>query len=711
MDENAILRPGDTCWRLEHAERVAFLVDGAAYFSAARDAIRRARQSVLLLAWDIDSRVRLTPDGPDDDLPPGFGDFLNQVVADTPGLHAYILTWDFAMIYALEREWLPVYKLGWRTHRRLHFHMDGAHPTGASHHQKVLVIDDQVGFVGGLDFTKRRWDTPEHRAEHPRRVDPDGIAYGPFHDVQMAVDGPVTEALGKLSRERWYRATGKRLPAPAAVSGHSVWPVALEADVTNVHVGIARTEPAYDGRRRVHEVERLFLESIAQARHLIYIENQYFTSHAIADALSRRLWEADGPEVVLLLPFRSSGWLEQRTMDVRRAGAIQRLRNADRFDRLRVLYPFTKGAQEAYVNLHSKVCLVDERFAHIGSANLSNRSMGLDTECDLAFEAETRDHARAIAALRSRLLAEHLGRDAAEVQRTFNREGSLIRTLDFLAGPGRGLRPLTIDKMGPNFELTDSRLFDPEKPMDAEQLVDQLLPQEAWMPASRRLLGLAALLALVILAGVVLRGTEAGGWVWREALGEAAAWLRVHPLGFLAIMGGFLLGGLLIIPVTLLIALTVFLTGPVPGAVYALFGTVFSAALTFGIGRALGRNRIRRLASQRLNRFSRGLVARGVLAVVAVRLVPVAPFSVVNVMAGASAVPFGPFLVGTLIGMAPGVFAIALFVDRLEAALREPHALNFGLLIAVVVLVALGAVVIKHWVAGFRKHPRVETDA
>ena len=74
------------------------------------------------------------------------------------------------MLFATDREWLPVYKMDWTTHRRLHFHLDKHYPAGASHHQKIVVIDDRVAFVGGLDFALGRWDTSGHLADDPRRL-------------------------------------------------------------------------------------------------------------------------------------------------------------------------------------------------------------------------------------------------------------------------------------------------------------------------------------------------------------------------------------------------------------------------------------------------------------------------------------------------------------------------------------------------------------
>jgi phosphatidylserine/phosphatidylglycerophosphate/cardiolipin synthase-like enzyme len=197
--ESRILQPGRNCWRVEHAGRVAFLIDGAAYFAAFRAAAARARRSIFIIGWDIDSRVALLPGQPPDDLPVTLGQFLNELTRNRSGLNIYVLTWDFAMLYALDREILPIYKLGWSTHRRVHFHLDAEHPVGASHHQKIVVVDDAVAFVGGLDLTKCRWDTPEHRADDPRRCNHQGVPYPPFHDIQMLVDGDAARALGELA--------------------------------------------------------------------------------------------------------------------------------------------------------------------------------------------------------------------------------------------------------------------------------------------------------------------------------------------------------------------------------------------------------------------------------------------------------------------------------------------------------------------------------
>ncbi|HEV7822011.1 MAG TPA: hypothetical protein VGO84_12590, partial [Burkholderiales bacterium] len=119
--QRRILAPGRNCWRVEHADRFGLLIDGSNYFSALRDALTRARRTIFILGWDIDSRMRLLPQPAADGLPDQLGDFLNALVERSTELRAYVLSWDFAMLYALEREWLPLYKLDWRTHKRMNF--------------------------------------------------------------------------------------------------------------------------------------------------------------------------------------------------------------------------------------------------------------------------------------------------------------------------------------------------------------------------------------------------------------------------------------------------------------------------------------------------------------------------------------------------------------------------------------------------------------
>jgi phosphatidylserine/phosphatidylglycerophosphate/cardiolipin synthase-like enzyme/uncharacterized membrane protein YdjX (TVP38/TMEM64 family) len=688
-----LLVPGRNCWRIERAARVAFLVDGDEYFGAVRAALAKARHSILILGWDIDSRMLLAPDGANDGLPAPLGEFLNAVVARERGLHGYVLSWDFAMLYAMEREWLPIYKLDWRTHRRLRFRLDDRHPVGASHHQKVIVVDDAVAFVSGYDLTRCRYDTSAHASHDPRRVDHRGQSYPPFHDVGMVVAGDCARALGDLAADRWERATGERPRRDGVASVADAWPDGVAVAATNVDVAIARTEPAYEGRAGVAEIRALHEDMIAAARRDIFAENQYFTSRAIAAAFARRLAADDAPDIAVVSPYMQSGWLEISTMGVLRSRIDRMLREADRNDRYRLYSPMLPwlGASDGCLNIHSKVLIVDDELLTVGSSNLSDRSLGIDTECNLAIESRGDPRITAlIVSLRERLLAEHLGCSPRDVRDAMARTGRLHEAIAALSRDGQRTLAAVEPKSDPALDalVPDGHVFDPEQPLDPDTIVADLVPQEEARNGTRvRLIGIA--LGVVVLGAMALawRFTPLREWLAFDRLIAFGAALREHPWAPLGVALAFIGGGLVAFPLLVLIAATALVFGPMLGPLYALFGALLSAAMTFAIGRKLGRETVRKLAGKRVNDLSRRLARRGLIAVAFVRLLPVAPFSVVNVVAGASHIRRSDFMLGTLIGLLPGIATMTFFVDRAVAAIRHPGTVTFVLLAAAVALI------------------------
>ena len=143
---------------------------------------------------------------------------------------------------------------------------------------------------------------------------------------------------------------------------------------------------------------------------------------------------------------------------------IRRLRDADRFERLRIMYAVVPGADgsECEVLIHSKVLIVDDTFVRIGSSNLNNRSEAMDMECDVAVEAACAGERRAIAALRDRLLGEHLDAAPSAVAAAM-RHGSLTGAIDRLNRRARGLRPFSIPAGG-TAPLPGTALLDPKRP-------------------------------------------------------------------------------------------------------------------------------------------------------------------------------------------------------------------------------------------------------
>jgi len=696
-----VLRPGENCWRVATAARTAVLIDADAYFAAFRHAVSRARRSIFILGWDIDSRVELAPGTTEPPLT--LLPFLNDTLARQPELRVFALAWDFSVLFTLEREPLPTYRFAWNAHPRLSFQLDDAHPFGASHHQKIVVIDDALAFAGGLDLTIRRWDTVAHRAHEPARVDPTGRPYPPAHDVQVMVEGEAAAALGELARARWRAATGQTIAAgdPSAAAS-DLWPAATAPDIRDAPVGIARTQPAFRDAPAVQEVASVALQAIASARRFIYIENQYLTSGAIGAALARRLAEPEGPDVVVVLPRQEHGWLEQSSMGVMRARLLRHLHARNPHDRLRLFYPTIPDLDGACMNVHAKVMIVDDRHARIGSANLSNRSMGLDTECDLVLDADLDPRfGPVVASLRNRLLAEHLDCSPQAVADGLAAHGSLIAAVETLRGRSRSLAPLpppppeqpepetaaTPDRPPLDLAFLDGLACDPERPAP-DALLAMLVPEAMRPPVRRSLIGwgltLAALFALVLVWRLTpLRTLLSVDRV--AALGEA---LRDHPSAPFAVLAAYLVGTLVFFPITLLLGATA-LVFPAPLAIaYCLAGGLSAASTTYWIGRLVGRFRPRWLLRPRVVRVGRQLRRRGILAVIAARMLPVGNFALINITAGAFGIPFRDYLIGNAIGMLPGVLALTVFADRIAATVRHPHAVNLIALAAVAAALA-----------------------
>ena len=425
----------------------------------------------MLVGWDFDARIRLSGDERGAGEPATIGEFLYWLVERTPTLELYLLRWDVGAFKALFRGSTVFTVLKWMRHPRIHTKLDGHHPTGGSHHQKVVSIDDCFAFCGGIDMTSERWDTRAHRDEEPGRLTPTGKPYKPWHDATTAISGQAAAALAEMCRDRWFDATGERL-APVGEKGRC-WPDNLAPDLQQVEVGIARTIPSMPDQEPVHEIERLFLHQIAQARRSVYIESQYFASRKIAEAIARRLQEADGPEFVIINPTSAEGWLQAVAMDTARARLMKALQQVDRHGRLAMYHPFTAGGEPVYV--HAKIMVVDGATIRVGSANFNNRSMRLDSECDVLVSGAGHDGVGAAAvALRDGLLGEHLGIEADEVGRAVEKLG-LIAAVEQLRGDGRSLRPYRLPDVGevPKW-LADNELLDPEGPEEMfEPLADR----------------------------------------------------------------------------------------------------------------------------------------------------------------------------------------------------------------------------------------------
>jgi phosphatidylserine/phosphatidylglycerophosphate/cardiolipin synthase-like enzyme len=468
--------PGDqessaTAWRYARASRAHVVIDAAAYFELMYEAMLRAQQRIFLISWDFDSRIRLAGGRRwwnlprKDRFPARLGSYFLWLARRRPGLQIRLLKWNFGALKFLFRGSMIIDLIRWFFTPAVDFKFDSAHPLGCSHHQKIVVIDDCFAVCGGIDMTSDRWDTPEHIHDDPRRRRTNGRPYGPWHDVTMMIEGEAARALGDLGRRRWRQAGGKPM-RPCAPQKASAWPKRLEAEFRDVEIGIARTRAEFRDIGELREVEALFVEQIGRAKRFIYAESQYFASRRIAEAIAEKLAEPDPPEILLINPLTAEGWLEQTAMDGARVRLLHAIAESDHARRFRIFVPMTSGGAAIYV--HAKLMIVDDEIIRVGSANMNNRSMGLDSEADVFIDAARpgNEHAApAIARLRRRLLAEHCGITESRLVALLAEHGSMAAAIDAAGNSGKHLAPFVLRPLtDAEKAVADNALLDPERP-------------------------------------------------------------------------------------------------------------------------------------------------------------------------------------------------------------------------------------------------------
>ena len=734
-----------------HTERASPLVDGVEYYRALRSALLCARREIWIVGWDLHSEIDLLRGAAaeeaieHDGLPVRLADLLEHVVGAHPELEVRLLIWEGSPLFAFERQQIPRMKRPWSGHERITLVWDRETPPLGSQHQKLVVIDDRLAFVGGMDLTLSRWDTHRHEPEDPRRRNPGMFAsYGrPYHDIMLAVDDEAATAVADWCRERWRRATGEVCAPPAAPDSDAPdpWPPGRPPAFRDRQVAFALTQPeGADGTGEKRQVEALYLAQIASARRLLYIENQYFSSARICDALCERLREPNGPEIVLVLPHGCPGALQSMALDTARDALLERLRAADREGRLGVYWPTLRGGSDDEVHeyavyVHAKTMVVDDALVRIGSANLANRSMGLDAELDACLWADEDDPdaentRKAIAHYRRRLLSYLLHVEIEDVAEAEERCGSVLGAIEALREGQRTLHPFrhcaaTVQGIALPVELAD-----PDRPLTAEQVLQTEQIVQATTAVTDRLERTknAAIgwtrrhwRALTLAAGFALFAA-----VWtlsplREQLDAAGIRAGIETLrstraGTAGVLAAFWIAGAIGVPVTLIIAGVAAVFGGVGSVAISGVGVAGSALLGFAFGRRLrGGDPVESRFGGRLERVARRLEGRGVVAIALLRNVPIAPYAVVNVACGCTPIPWVSFLVGTLVGMGPGIVVASLFGHELGAWIADPTwtgALRIAVAVGALVLVATALDrLLRRRVAADRSAEDARTDA
>ncbi len=365
------------------------LIDGAEAFARLVEDIRRAQSYVHLTGWHISPDFDLTRN----DTPVVLRDLLAELAHRIP---VRVLVWAGAPLPLL-RPWrgdVRKVKAELETGNGIQCALDPRERPMHCHHEKTVVIDDRVAFVGGIDLTSfngDRWDTPRHQARG---------SVG-WHDVATRIAGPAVADVAANFALRWQAVTSQEV-----IAGPPAEPVG------DVELQVVRTMP--DGmyprhRRGDFRILESYMRGLSSAKRLIYLENQFLWSPEILEVLREKLRNPPSPDFRLLvvLPAKpNSGGDDTR-------GQLGTLMQADGGNnRLLACTLVSRGGSEKDwpVYIHAKVGIVDDHWMTIGSANLNEHSLFNDTEMNVV----THD-AALIAKTRHRLWAEHLERPIAEV--------------------------------------------------------------------------------------------------------------------------------------------------------------------------------------------------------------------------------------------------------------------------------------------------------
>jgi uncharacterized membrane protein YdjX (TVP38/TMEM64 family) len=363
---------------------------------------------------------------------------------------------------------------------------------------------------------------------------------------------------------------------------------------------------------------------------------------------------------------------------------------------LGIYYPSQEKHQMV---VHSKIMVVDDHLLRVGSSNLTNRSMRVDTECDIAVESSGEKPVEAaISYFRCRLLGEHLGMEPKKCLEETHRTGALLEFIEGHRGLERSLEPLPHEETAwLNGLVPELETADPNEPFDIKAVLEDLVPKGIPRPQVYRVFNLFLVMLLLLGAAAAWRWSPLNELLTMENLRAAAVEIKEFHAAPLIVMGIYLMGSLVACPVTLLIAGTALTFGPFLGPLYSLLGSLLGATATYALGRLLGKDVVKRLAGSRVNRVSRKLAKHGVITVISIRLLPLAPFTFVNMIAGASHIRFKDFFFGTILGMTPGILAITVLERQLHAVISDPDLESFAVLAGVFLVIGFAVWGIHRW--------------
>ncbi len=394
--QRALRPPDDGLWADgEPAPRpgcsLEVLIDGAQALPEIAAAIEQAHHSVHITGWHVEPHFELVR-GPQPTV-------LGQLLADAAErVDVRMLVWAGAPVKVFHPSRAEVLEglANLTRGTKIRCEPDPREHPFHCHHEKTVIVDGEIAFVGGIDMTDSagdRFDTSSHEAR--RRLG--------WHDVGTKLHGPIVADVGAHFAMRWRELTGEHLdlpPAPGPSGEHTVQFVRTVAE------GMYNSVPKGDFR-----ILESYTRALRSAQRLVYLENQFLWAPEIVDILVEKLRRPPHPDfrLVVVLPAKANNGQDDTSGQLSvLADADRRADGVERF--LAATIRGRSGGRDDPLYIHAKVGIVDDRWLTVGSANLNAHSLLNDTECNVV----TLDPELA-RGTRVRLWAEHLELDESTV--------------------------------------------------------------------------------------------------------------------------------------------------------------------------------------------------------------------------------------------------------------------------------------------------------
>lgn len=692
----SVFQPGQNCWVESKARFSTPLIDCGNYYKALHSSIVKAKHSIFIVGWDIDSRIRLLrgDDEASSEAPSVISDLLKWKAEQNPDIKIYLLRWDSSLAFFAQREMWAKEVWEEKTPDNVQTELDDTIPMGGSQHQKIVVIDDELVFSGGMDVSTNRWDTRDHPVVSEERDGPDG-EYGPLHDVQMVSSGPVVADFAQLVRWRWQRVADESpidMREEARIDENAplpdAWPEDFPPLFENVECALARTIPFMDEVEPAQEVRHMLLDLIGEAESVIYIENQFTTRQEIAEALNKQLKLKPNLSVIIVSSYEPKGKFECEAFWASRIEFKAILEKGIDPNRVKLTYSSIEDMQgrKAYKRIHSKVMTIDNKYLVIGSSNLSNRSMTLDTEIDTVIFGNSKDNRACIEQVRNDLLAEHTGRDIDAMPEIFNSQYPVEALMQGQIAHGYVLTEVRDEVFTEHSVKNVFRaLSDPEEPLISVPTLDgDALP--ARNPKRRSIMILIGVAIIAVLGGLMFWASQSIPWLSSDSINAFLEKSRGTYFALPTVLLVYVVGGVLFFPVTVLSLAVAAIFGPIWGPIYGIMGALMSSAIMFGIGKLSGNAGLRKIGGPKVAAVDEKLKRSGIVGVAAIRMLPVAPFSLVNLVAGISSIGIFQFLVGTFLGMFPPMIAKGLVGDSIAQIWKNPSVETISYLVGGIIM-------------------------